>query len=258
MASLDRLFSLAGKKALITGAGSGIGKTIAAQFAEAGAEVICNGRTPQQLEDAAHQIRLKGGQAHALAFDVSDEAQVETAFAEIAATVGVLDILVCNAAVLTKHDFLTASAESWDTVQETNLRGAFLCAREAVKLMLNRGGVILNIASVAALHPAVFGNAQYGASKAALLALTRSLALEFAADGIRCNAIAPGAVLTEVGGATREKQPVFGPFAQPSRILLNRIGKPDDIATAALYLASDASSYVTGRTLVVDGSLMIG
>ncbi|MGE0742532.1 MAG: SDR family NAD(P)-dependent oxidoreductase [Hyphomonadaceae bacterium] len=239
----------------MTGAGSGIGASIAALFANAGAHLICAGRDPAKLNARVSSLH----DAEALPFDVSDEGEVEAAFVQIERGGG-LDILVNNAATMAKHDFLTMRATDWDSAQATNTRGAFLCSREALKLMRAKGGgAIVSIASVAAIHASVHGNAQYGASKAGLLALTRSIAVEFAADGIRCNAILPGAVATEGGRAlSQSKVSPQGPFAQKGRILLGRIGAPDDIAAAALYLASDAASYVTGQTLIVDGGLMVG
>jgi NAD(P)-dependent dehydrogenase (short-subunit alcohol dehydrogenase family) len=250
-------FSLAGKTAIVTGAGSGIGAAIAEIFASAGAHVICTGRTPARLDAIVAAITARGGEASASRFDVSDEPGVESAFAAFEARFGTLDILVNNAAFMAKHDFLGMTAEQWDALQTANTRGAFLCSREALKRMRQRGGAIVNIASVAAVHAAVHGNAQYGASKAGLLALTRSVAVEFASENIRCNAILPGAVATEGGRAAGAGSPLRGPFTQRDRILLGRIGQPDDIAAAALYLASDAASYVTGQTLIVDGGLMI-
>ncbi len=253
------LFSLTGKTALVTGAGGGIGEAIAHLLAAAGARVICVGRTAAKIERTAAAIRERGGVAEAAAFDVSSEAEVEAAFRRIAEQGQALHVLVNNAAQMRKHNFLTMTGETWDAAQATNTRGAFLCTREAIKLMRTcGGGAIVNIGSVASLHAAVYGNAQYGASKAALLALTRSVAVEFASNGIRCNAVLPGAVVTEGGRAAGTGYPTQGPFAQTQRILLGRIGEPDDIAPAVLYLASDASRYITGQTLIVDGGLMAG
>jgi NAD(P)-dependent dehydrogenase (short-subunit alcohol dehydrogenase family) len=255
MALPQALFSLNGKTALVTGAGSGIGAAIAEMFARAGAHVVCAGRTASKLETVTARIRADGGHADTLIVDVSDEAAVVAAFAAVAERN--LSILVNNAAIMQKHDFLSMTADAWDAAQATNTRGAFLCTREAVKHMRGRGGTVINIGSIASIHAAVHGNAQYGASKAGLLALTRSVAVEFAADNIRCNAILPGAVATEGGRAAGAGVPLEGPFVQKGRILLGRVGAPDDIAAAALYLASDAASYVTGQTLIVDGGLMI-
>lgn len=256
----QNLFSLSGKTALVTGAGSGIGAGIAAYFAGAGAHVICAGRDCEKLNAVTASVRAQRGVADALAFDVTKEAEVEGAFSVMARRWGGVDILVNNAASMAKHDFLSMSGDQWDGLQAANTRSAFLCTREAVKLMRGKGGgCIVNIASVAALHASVHGNAQYGASKAGLLALTRSVAVEFASDGIRCNAVLPGAVATEGGRAvTQNGCPPRGPFTQKSRVLLGRIGAPADIAAAALYLASDAAGYVTGQTLIVDGGLMVG
>lgn len=253
------LFSLTGKTALVTGAGSGIGAAIAALLADAGAHVICAGRTPAKIEATAAAIQAREGSSEPLAFDVSAETEVEAAFDGLSTRGVIPQILVNNAALMQKHDFLSMSGKTWDAAQATNTRGAFLCTREAVKLMRGAGGgAVVNIGSVAGLHAAVYGNAQYGASKAALLALTRSVAVEFAADGIRCNAVLPGAVATAGGRAAGAGYPTQGPFAQKQRILMGRIGEPDDIAPAVLYLASDASRYVTGQTLIVDGGLMVG
>lgn len=253
LSAFEKLFSLHGKIALVTGAGSGIGAATANLFAKAGAHVICAGRTSSKLQRIVAEIHSHGGSASLTSCDVSDEGSVLAAYADIET----LDILVNNAALMAKQDFLNMSAETWDATQAINARGAFLCTREAVKCMRKRGGAIVNVASVAALHASVYGNAQYGASKAALLALTRSVAVEFASENIRCNAIVPGAVATEGGRAAGGNVPLRGPFAQKDRILLGRIGAPDDIAGAALYLASNAASYMTGQTLIVDGGLMV-
>jgi NAD(P)-dependent dehydrogenase (short-subunit alcohol dehydrogenase family) len=257
--ALQRLFALDGEIALVTGAGSGIGAGVAALLAEAGAHVICADLRLDAADAVAARIAEAGGAATALEVDVADEASVKRLFGEVAGRFGRLDLLVNNAGIYPKSDFLALDADSWDRVQDVNLRGAYFCMRGALELMkAGGGGRIVNIASIAALHPLIFDNSHYGASKAGVMALTRAVALEFAGQGVRCNAVLPGAVATE--GSARHAasgHDTRGPMMAEGRIPLGRPGSPDDIAAAVLYLAAPASAYVTGHGLVVDGGFLV-
>ena len=258
--ALSRLFALDGQVALVTGAGSGIGAATARLLAEAGAEVVCADLRLEAAEATAQAIQAGGGRASGAQVDVAEEASVTALFADVHAKHGGLDLLVNNAGIYPKHDFLEIDAAAWDRVQDVNLRGAYFCMREALKLMKRGGGGrIVNVASIAALHPLIFDNSHYGASKAGVLALTRAVAMEFAEHGVRCNAVLPGAVATE--GAAKHAASghhTRGPLMAPGRIPLGRAAAPEDIAAAVLYLASPASSYVTGHGLVVDGGVLVG
>lgn len=253
------MFRLDGKVALVTGAGSGIGEQIARLFARQGARTILADIRQEAAEHVAGEIRSAGGSALAQQMDVAEEVQVRAILEQIAATEGRLDILVNNAGVSHVGNVLETSVDEWERVMRVNARGVFLCAREAVRQMLAQspaGGVIINMASVAGMI-AVDRRALYGASKGAVLALTRSIAIDYATSGIRCNAICPGTVHTPfvegflasnfAGREDSERQKLHG--RQP----LGRMGRPDEIASAALYLASDEAAFMTGSSLVIDG-----
>jgi NAD(P)-dependent dehydrogenase (short-subunit alcohol dehydrogenase family) len=259
--ALQRLFAIDGDVALVTGAGSGIGAATARVLAEAGAEVVCADLSLEAAQTTAEAISEAGGKAAALQVDVADEASVEALIDAIAARSGRLDLLVNNAGIYPKYDFLEIPIDAWDRVQAVNLRGAYLCMRGALRLMKadRRGGRIVNIASIAALHPLIFDNSHYGATKAGVLTLTRAVAMEFAAHGVRCNAVLPGAVATEGAGRhAASGHHTHGPMTEPGRIPLARAGKPEDIAAAVLFLASPAAAYITGHGLVVDGGFLVG
>jgi 2-keto-3-deoxy-L-fuconate dehydrogenase len=253
------MFRLDSKVALVTGAGSGIGEAIARLYAEQGAHVIIGDIQIEAASRVAASIQENGGIATALAFDVADEAQVKTTMQEIVSTTGRLDILVNNAGVSHVGNLLETSVDDWERVMRVNARGVFLCAREGVRQMLAQspaGGVIVNMASVAGMI-AVDRRVPYGASKGAVLALTRSIAIDYATQGIRCNAICPGTVHTPFvegylarsfsGHEDEERQKLHA--RQP----IGRMGRPDEIAKAALYLASDEAAFVTGSALTIDG-----
>src|SRR3989441_2791042 len=253
------MFRLDKKMAFVTGAGSGIGEQIARLFAQQGAHVILADIRPDAAEQVTGEIRAGGGSARAQQLDVAEERQVKAAIERVAATEGRLDILVNNAGISHVGNILETSLEDWERVMRVNSSGVFLCAREAVRQMLAQspvGGVIINMSSVAATI-GIDHRLPYCASKGAVLALTRSIAVDFATQGIRCNAICPGTVHTpfvegylaqhfaghedEVRRQLHARQPI------------GRMGQPGEIAHAALYLASDEAAFVTGSALIIDG-----
>lgn len=253
------MFRLDGKRALITGAGSGIGEAIARLFAQQGAQVIAADVQADAAARVCASISEHGGAASALALDVADEAQVRAGFQAATGRDGRLDILVNNAGVSHVGNIVETSLEEWERVLRVNARGVFLCAREGVRLMLRqepKGGVIINMSSVAALI-GIDRRLPYAASKGAVLAMTRSIAMDFVDQGIRCNAICPGTVQTPFveGYLKRNFAGEEDAVRQTlhARQPLGRMGQPDEIAAAALYLASDEAAFATGSALIIDG-----
>jgi NAD(P)-dependent dehydrogenase (short-subunit alcohol dehydrogenase family) len=253
------MFRLDGKRALITGAGSGIGEAIARLFAQQGAQVIIADLQSDAAQRVTNSIIESDGVANSLLLDVADEIQVCKGFADVANQYGRLDILVNNAGVSHVGNILETSFEDWERVMSVNAGGVFLCAREGVRQMLAQspvGGVIINMSSVVATI-GVDRRLPYSASKGAVLALTRSIAIDFVTQGIRCNAICPGTVQTPfvegylarnfAGHEDEVRQQLHA--RQP----IGRMGRPDEIASAALYLASDEAAFVTGSALIIDG-----
>jgi NAD(P)-dependent dehydrogenase (short-subunit alcohol dehydrogenase family) len=249
-----KLFDLAGSTALVTGAGTGLGRQFALTLAAAGATVVLAGRRHEPLESAATSIRASGGVAHCLRFDVSAADSVESAFQSLE-LLGCIDVLVNNAGIAGVGNLLDLPENTWDTVLDINLKGPWLVARAAARHMIARGqpGSIINVASV--LGSSVQkGTANYPAAKAALIQLTRSLALEWARHGIRVNAIAPGYFMSELSGGFLVTEPGQ---AMVKRMPMRRIGDPAELDGALLLLASRASSYMTGSVITVDGGLSI-
>lgn len=253
------MFRLDKKIAFVTGAGSGIGEQIARLFALQGAHVILADIRADAAEQVAGEIRAAGGSTRAQQLDVAEEFQVKAALERVAATEGRLDILVNNAGISHVGTILETSMQDWERVMRVNASGVFLCAREGVRQMLAQsptGGVIINMSSVAATI-GIERRLPYCASKGAVLALTRSIAIDFVTQGIRCNAICPGTVHTPfvenylarnfAGHEDEVRQQLHA--RQP----IGRMGRPDEIASAALYLAADEASFVTGSALVIDG-----
>ncbi len=253
------MFRLDKKIALVTGAGSGIGEQIARLFAQQGAHVILTDIRGDAAERVASEIRSTGGSTRTQQLDVAEESQVKAAIEQVAATEGRLDILVNNAGISHVGNILETSLQDWERVMSVNAGGVFLCAREGVRQMLAQspmGGVIINMSSVAGTI-GIDRRLPYSASKGAVLALTRSIAIDFVTQGIRCNAICPGTVHTPfvesyltrhfAGHEDEVRQQLHA--RQP----IGRMGRPDEIASAALYLASEEAAFVTGSALVIDG-----
>ncbi|WP_370677068.1 SDR family NAD(P)-dependent oxidoreductase [Pleomorphomonas sp. PLEO] len=248
---------LSGKVALITGAGSGIGKATALKFASEGAALALIGRTAAKLDGVAEEIRRAGGKAISIAVDVSDESAVEAAVDEAIATLGRLDIAFNNAGMLGSMAPLAEMQSSeFDAVIGTNLRGVWLMARAEVRAMLassTRGSIINTSSFVARASSA--GTTAYAASKAGVDAMMRALALEVGGNGIRVNNIAPGVIETEMFNGSGVPEAFRQALA--NHAALKRLGRPDDIAEAALWLASDQAAFVTGQSILVDGGFAI-
>ncbi len=244
---------LDGKKAVVTGAGRGIGKAIALTLAQAGADVVCLSRTQANVDETATEIRDLGRQAWAFAVDVADAASSQEAATAILKETGSIDILVNNAGVTRDDLLMRMSEEAWDTVMDTNLKGAFtLCKAFARTFMKQRSGRIINIASVIGLMGNA-GQANYAASKAGLIGFTKSIARELSSRGVTCNAIAPGFIETDMTAALNESQRQ----AILEKIPLNRLGQVEDIAQAVVYLAGPGAGYITGQVLTVDGGMVM-
>lgn len=255
---------LTGQPALVTGANSGIGKAVALGLARAGADVVVNYVTdPDTAEEAAHQIEALGRRAIALKADVSKEEEVQQMFARAIDHFGTLHVVVSNAGLQRDAPFDKMTLDQWNTVIGVNLTGQFLCTREAVREFKRRGvdpsvsvaaGKILCMSSVHQEIPWA-GHANYAASKGGVMLLMKSLAQEMAPYRIRVNSIAPGAVRTPINTAAWSTPEAYADLM--TLVPYKRIGEPDDIAQAAVWLASDAADYVTGATLFVDGGMTL-
>lgn len=241
---------LTGRTALVTGSTRGIGRAIAGTLADCGARVAVVGRDLEKARTAAASI---GGGAQGFACDISDTAQVNALVESVENAFGSIDILVNNAGLTRDNILLRLKDDDWDTVIDANLRGAFATIRAATRgMMKRRWGRIINISSVVGLVGNK-GQANYAASKAGLIGLTKSVAKEFASRNILANVIAPGYIVTEMTQAmTPEAQ-----AAMSSQIPLDRLGDPRDVANVVAFLASEHAGYITGQVIVVDGGLVM-
>jgi 2-deoxy-D-gluconate 3-dehydrogenase len=257
-------FDISGKVALVTGGAMGIGFGIVRRFVESGAHVLLSDLDGKAAEAALARLPAGPGRAEAMQADVSQEGAGEAMVARCVERFGGVDVLVNNAGIYPMVPVLQLSPEQLDHVYRVNVRGLILVSKAVGARMLQqgRGGSIINISSIAAFQPAADGLAAYGTTKAGVTQFTKHLALELGPHRIRVNAIAPGGVLTE--GGVRSLERVM-PAEQATAYLenagqqvpLRRIGQPDDIAKAAVFLASSASDFMTGSTLVVDGGALL-
>lgn len=242
---------LENKVVVVTGAGRGIGKAIALRLAGEGAAIAACGRTLANVEATAAEVTKNGGKATAYSVDVANGAQVAETSEKILKEFGRVDVLVNNAGVTRDQLLLRMTDEEWDTVLDTNLKGAFNFTKSVSRAMLKqRSGRIINITSIIGLTGNA-GQSNYAASKAGLIGFTKSVARELASRNITANAVAPGFIVTEMtdalGEAARE--------TLKTRIALGRLGAAEDVANVVLFLASDLAAYVTGQVITVDGGL---
>lgn len=243
--------NLSGKVALVTGASRGIGRAVALKLADAGADVIVTATSVERAQKTADEITALGRKALAIKVDVSDTADVEALFANIAEVFGKLDILVNNAGITRDGLLMRMKEADWDAVIDTNLKGAFFCTREAIKLMGKaKGGSIVNISSVVG-EMGNAGQSNYCASKAGLIGFTKSVAREYAKRNITVNAITPGFIETDM----TEVLPAAVKDELLKQIPVARFGKPEDIANAVFFLVSGMGTYVTGHVLAVNGGM---
>jgi NAD(P)-dependent dehydrogenase (short-subunit alcohol dehydrogenase family) len=244
-------FDLDGQVALVTGASRGIGRDLVFALAHAGANVVAAGRSLDDVVVVAEEAKGEGGRAEAVELDLRDRGSIERAVAECVERSGRLDILVNNAGLGTNHDALDATEEEWDELFAVNVRGLFFACQSAARRMVEqRHGRIVNMASQAGLV-GIPRHAAYCASKGAVIALTKVLALEWASFGITVNSVAPTFIRTP-GTAERLDQPAFLADVL-ERLPVGRVGTTTDVAGAVIYLASPAASLVTGTVLIVDG-----
>ena len=255
---------LSGQKALVTGANSGIGRGVAIALGEAGADVVVNYVVGDEAaQQVVREIESRGAKAYAHKADVSNEAQVHEMFQKMFAEFGTIDILVSNAGLQRDSPFEEMTLEQWNTVISINLTGQFLCAREAVREFKRRGviesvscaaGKIICMSSVHEVIPWA-GHVNYAASKGGIMMMMKSIAQEVAPFRIRVNSIAPGAIRTPINTAAWNTEDAYANLMK--LVPYKRIGEPDDIAQAAVWLASEAADYVTGTTLFVDGGMTL-
>lgn len=256
------LLKLDGKTAIVTGGAMGIGLGIVTRLAQAGANVIIADREKSAAEQSANDLRGKGLKIKAVETDVSNDGDVDKMVQAAVSEFGGLDIMVNNAGIYPQIPLAKMTKENFDQVISVNLRGVFLCVKAASKQMIaqGHGGKIINITSIDALHPSMIGLAHYDASKHGAWGFTKNAALELAQHNIWVNAVAPGGIATPGSskGATPagiDMEKIMAAFL--AKIPMHRMGLPDDIGKAVLFLASDMASYITGVQIVVDGGVLL-
>lgn len=266
MQKIGELLKLSGKTAIVTGGGVGIGYGIAYRLAEAGANVVIATRSEQEGLDAAKKLSAMGWKVSAVTTDVSREEDVKRMVSETVRIYGGIDILVNNAGVYPEIPLKNMTLDDFQKVLSINLNGVFLCTKYASEQMIKQGhgGRIINVTSIDALHPSSVGLAHYDASKHGVWGFTKNIALELAPFNIWVNAIAPGGILTPGVQKMMQSVPVPGGVDQQkmlegfmAKIPMKRLGDPDDIGKAALFLASEMSSYMTGTQIVIDGGVLL-
>lgn len=262
MKNIGDLLNLNNKTAIVTGGAQGIGYGISYRLAEAGARVIIADMNEDNAHGAAQELNNKGWSAEALKVDVSSEEDVKQMIDLCSTKFGSIDILVNNAGIYPSVPIAQMTADQFDKVLSVNLRGVFLTTKYAAEVMKRQGGgKIINVSSIDALHPSMVGLAHYDASKHGVWGFTKNAALEFAADKIWINAIAPGGIATP-GASAGSSNISAEEMAAMTKVFLDKIpmhrtGEPDDIGMVALFLASDMSSYMTGTQIVVDGGVLL-
>lgn len=266
MPPINNLLHLSGKVAIVTGGAKGIGFGIAARLAEAGASVVIADLNKEEAEKAAADLIAKGWKAKGTVVDVSAEEDVKKLALEVVSEFGSVDILVNNAGIYPNIPVSKMTLAEFEKVLAVNLKGVFLCTKYVSEEMIRagKGGKIINITSIDALHPSSVGLAHYDASKHGVWGFTKNIALELAPHKIWVNAIAPGGILTPgvqklqqdiPAAAGVDMQKMLEGFL--AKIPMHRMGEPDDIGKVALFLASDMSSYMTGSQIVVDGGVLL-
>ena len=251
---MEKLRSLSGRVAFVTGASQGIGRACALKLATAGATVAVAARNQEKLSELVNEITASGGKAAPCVLDVTDEEQIKASIKAVIAQFGKIDILVNNAGITRDQLVMRMKRADWDAVLQTNLTSAYLCIQQVTSSMLKqRWGRIINITSVFG-QMGQAGQANYSASKAGLIGLTMAIARELGSRNITCNAVAPGFIETAMTEALGDE------FKQTAakQIPLGRVGSPADVASAVAFLASDEASYITGHVLNVNGGMLMG
>ena len=247
------MFDLSNKVAVITGASRGIGKSIAKAYARASAHVVCVSRTEKALTAVVEEIKKENGSASVSACDVSDHETFNNLIKDTCVTHGSVDILINNAGITRDRLIMRMSEDDWNTVIDTNLKGAFNGIKAVTRIMMKqRFGRIINISSIVGLVGNA-GQANYASAKAGLIGLTKATAKELASRNITVNCIAPGYIATDMTNQMDDQTK----DSLISQIPLGHIGSPDDIAATALFLASDEAGYITGQTITVDGGMVM-